>query len=94
MAMGKATVSTSMGAEGLDVQHGRDLMLADNAQSFATGILYLLRDAALRRRYEDAAAKLASQYDWSHIARRFAEVLQSSCAGNQGKQRAASAVRP
>jgi glycosyltransferase involved in cell wall biosynthesis len=94
MAMGKAMVSTSIGAEGLDVQHGRDLMLADNAQSFATGILYLLRDPALRRRYEDAAAKLAAQYDWSHIARRFAEVLQSSCTKNQGKQKAASAVRP
>ena len=94
MAMGKAMVSTSIGAEGLDVQHGRDLMLADNAQSFATGILYLLRDPALRRRYEDAAAKLAAQYDWSHIARRFAEVLQSSCNGNPGMQKAASAVRP
>ncbi len=94
MAMGKAMVSTSIGAEGLDVQHGRDLMLADNAQSFATGILYLLRDAALRRRYEDAAAKLAAQYDWSHIAQRFAEVLQMACAGNPGKQKAASAVRP
>lgn len=94
MAMGKAMVSTSIGAEGLDVQHGRDLLLADNAQSFATGILYLLRDPALRRRYEDAAAKLAAQYDWSHIARRFAEVLQASCTGNPGKQQAASAVRP
>ncbi len=94
MAMGKAMVSTSIGAEGLDVQHGRDLLLADNSQSFATGILYLLRDPALRRRYEDAAAKLAAQYDWSHIARRFAEVLQVSCAGSLGKQKAASAVRP
>ena len=94
MAMGKAMVSTSIGAEGLDVQHGRDLMLADNAQSFSTGILYLLRDPALRRRYEDAAAKLAAQYDWSHIARRFAEVLESARTGNQGKQKAASAVRP
>ncbi len=96
MAMGKAMVSTSIGAEGLDVQHGRDLLLADNARGFAAGILHLLRDAALRRRYEDAAAKLAAQYDWSHIARRFAEVLQSASQGNSASQRAASAsaVRP
>lgn len=96
MAMGKAMVSTSIGAEGLDVQHGRDLLLADNAVGFATGILHLLRDAALRRRYEDAAAKLAAQYDWSHIALRFAEVLQGASHGNSEPQRAASAsaVRP
>ena len=94
MAMGKAMVSTSIGAEGLDLQHGRDLMLADNAQGFATAVLYLLRDAALRCRYEDAAAKLAAQYDWSHIARRFADVLEISGAGHPGKQKAASAVRP
>jgi glycosyltransferase involved in cell wall biosynthesis len=96
MAMGKAMVSTSIGAEGLDVQHGRDLLLADNAGGFATGILHLLRDPALRRRYEDAAAKLAAKYDWSHIARRFAEVLQIACQGNSEQHRAAtaSAVRP
>jgi glycosyltransferase involved in cell wall biosynthesis len=96
MAMGKAMVSTSIGAEGLDVQHGRDLLLADNAGGFATGILHLLRDPALRRRYEDAAAKLAAQYDWSHIARRFAEVLQiaSHESSDQPRAATASAVRP
>jgi glycosyltransferase involved in cell wall biosynthesis len=95
MAMGKAMVSTSIGAEGLDVQHGRDLVLADDANSFATGILRFLRDAALRRSYEDAAALLAARYDWSHIAQRFAEVLQEASQGDTGPHQAtvASAVR-
>jgi glycosyltransferase involved in cell wall biosynthesis len=91
MAMAKAMVSTSIGAEGLDVTHGRDLLLADDAQSFATSILQLLRDPDLRRNYEDAAARLAAQYDWSHIARRFADVLhEASSATSQ----AAPAVQP
>jgi glycosyltransferase involved in cell wall biosynthesis len=75
MAMGKAVISTSIGAEGLDVQSGRDLILADDAVAFGEAMLALLRDAELRHRCEAAAAKLAAQYDWSKIALHFADVL-------------------
>ena len=75
MAMGKAVISTSIGAEGLDVQSGRDLILADDAAALAHAINLLLRDPELRRQYELAAAKLAARYDWSNIVQRFAEVL-------------------
>ena len=63
MAMGKAVISTSIGAEGLDIQNGRDLILADDPSAFANSITLLLQDAALRRQYELAASKLAAQYD-------------------------------
>jgi polysaccharide biosynthesis protein PslH len=76
MAMGKAMVSTSIGAEGLEVQSGRDLLLADDPDSLAESILLLIRDGALRRKYELAAAKLAAQFDWSNIVRNFSEVLE------------------
>jgi len=76
MAMGKAVVSTSIGAEGLDVHHGRDILLADDAPTFADGIVKLLRDQRLRLGYETAAAEVAAQYDWSSIGRRFAQVLE------------------
>lgn len=77
MAVGKAVVSTSIGAEGLDVQSGRDLILADNAKSFAEAVCLLLRDAQCRRGYEQAAAKVAAQYDWSNIERLFSKILTS-----------------
>jgi glycosyltransferase involved in cell wall biosynthesis len=77
MAMGKAVVSTTIGAEGLAVESGRDLLLADDAESFAESILSLLLDGNLRRKYEIAAAALAARYDWSKIAQRFAEILQT-----------------
>ena len=76
MVMGKAIVSTSIGAEGLDVTHGCNLLLADDSQSFAASILRLLREPSLRRGYEQAAATLASRYDWAQIAERFADVLR------------------
>ncbi|MHB8216804.1 MAG: glycosyltransferase family 4 protein [Candidatus Sulfotelmatobacter sp.] len=85
MAMGKAMVSTSIGAEGLDVESGRDLILADDATAFAEAIASLLRDARLRGQYERAAAILAAQYDWSNIVHRFAEVLQKVSHSGAGE---------
>jgi polysaccharide biosynthesis protein PslH len=77
MATGKAVVSTTVGAEGLDVQHGRDIILADDPGSFAQAVIMLLRDPELRRRYEKAAAETAAGYDWPAIGERFSNVLQS-----------------
>jgi glycosyltransferase involved in cell wall biosynthesis len=87
MASGKAVISTSVGAEGLAVEGGRDLILANDARSFAEAIVLLLRDAKRRHQYEEAAALLASRFDWSHISHRFAEVLQSACRATDASPR-------
>jgi polysaccharide biosynthesis protein PslH len=83
MAMGKAVVSTTVGAEGLSVTHGQDIVLADDAAGFAESAVMLLRNAELRRRYESAAARLAAQYDWSAVGARFREALQSLASMTQ-----------
>ena len=77
VAMGKALVSTSIGAEGLAVENGRDLLLADDAPSFADAVILLLRDATMRRKIEQAAVRLAVQYDWSQVVKQFAQVLSN-----------------
>jgi glycosyltransferase involved in cell wall biosynthesis len=77
MATAKAVVSTTVGAEGLDVRHGRDIILADDTRSFSQAVIMLLRDRELRRRYERAAAETAARCDWPAIGERFQEVLQS-----------------
>jgi len=76
MAAGKAVVSTSVGAEGLDVHHGRDIVLADDSKAFADAVLMLLQDGVVRKRYERAAAELAARYDWPAVGARFEEVLE------------------
>ena len=78
MAMRKALVSTSIGAEGLDVTSGKDCLIADDAPSFTSAILAVVRDPALRQNYEENAAALAARYDWSQIARRFADALSEA----------------
>jgi polysaccharide biosynthesis protein PslH len=75
MATGKAVVSTTVGAEGLDVTDGEDILLADDAGAFAGSLIGLLRDDARREALGRAAAALAARYDWSVIARRFEDVL-------------------
>jgi polysaccharide biosynthesis protein PslH len=89
MATAKAVVSTTVGAEGLDVRHGHDIVLADDPRSFAQAVIMLLRDPDLRRRYEKAAAGTASRYDWPAIGERFSQILQSVA---EKKSRAVRAI--
>ena len=87
MAMGKAVVSTSIGAEGLDVHPDRDIVLCDEPSEFAHRVIQLLRDGNLRLRYGREAVKTVSQYDWAVIARRFEEVLAKATAVRASKVR-------
>jgi glycosyltransferase involved in cell wall biosynthesis len=75
MGAGKAVVSTTIGAEGLDVVDGRDILLADTPAAFSAAAIRLLRDSGERRRLEDAALGTASRYDWQAIAERFETIL-------------------
>ena len=63
-AMGKAMVSTSVGAEGLDFVPGKEILIADTPQQFAASIVELLRDPVRRRRLGEAARqKVGANYD-------------------------------
>jgi polysaccharide biosynthesis protein PslH len=83
MAMGKATVSTTVGAEGLDVEHQRDILLEDSPARFADALLTLLQNENSRRRLEAGAAATAAKYDWSVITEKFVEVLQKTIEAAQ-----------
>jgi polysaccharide biosynthesis protein PslH len=85
MATAKPVVSTTVGAEGLDVEHGRDIILADDVRSFSQAVVMLLRDPDLRRHYGSAAAETASRFDWPSIGRRFEDVLQSVVQGRPSR---------
>jgi len=84
MAMGKATVSTSIGAEGLDVNDGSDILLADSPAKFAESLIALLANDQLRKRIAKAAAVQAAKFDWSVITKRFETVLAEIASTNLG----------
>ena len=84
MAMAKAVVSTTIGAEGLPVTHDRDICLADDPQAFARGIVRLLRDVPRRRAMEQSARQLVvERHDWAAVARDLALSLERTARGGR-----------
>jgi sugar transferase (PEP-CTERM/EpsH1 system associated) len=77
MAMGKAVVSTSVGAEGLAVRSGENIVLADTPNDFAQAVISLLRDPGRRQQLGVAARTLVQEnYTWMTVANDFARTLQ------------------
>jgi len=78
MAMGKAVVSTTIGAEGLPVTAGHDIVIADEPAQFAEAVVRLARNHGARQRIEAAARKLVvERYDWSAVAGDFEDALDA-----------------
>jgi len=75
MAMGLPVVSTSVGAEGLQLRDGQDILLADDPISFADATLRLLTDPALRQSLAQNARQAAQQYDWDKLAEPYVELV-------------------
>ncbi len=68
LAMGKAIVSTTVGAEGLDLKDGEEIFIADDPTVFADAVIRLLTDSELRRRMgENGRARVEQDYDWRSI---------------------------
>ena len=67
-AAGVPVVSTTLGAEGLAVTDGAQLLLADTPEAFAMAVMRVLRDSALAERLADAGRETAcALYDWSRV---------------------------
>ena len=84
MAMGKAVVSTTIGAEGLPVEDQQDILLADGPPKFADAVLQLLRSPGLRAQVGMAARALVENgYSWASTGARFAKALQGVISGER-----------
>lgn len=78
MSMAKAIVSTSIGAEGLPVNNGEHILLADDPASFAESTVRLLGNASRRAQIGQAARHLVHEnYNWVTVSKGFAQVLES-----------------
>ncbi len=76
MAMGNAVVSTSIGAEGLPVTHGQNIVIADDPREFASSVVRLLRDRELANKLGQAARALVeNQFTWQAVASQFDVIL-------------------
>ena len=72
LAMGKAVVSTRIGAEGLPIVPGRHFLQADSSAEFAEAVVGLLGDQPRRRSLGTAGRQLVeTRYSWEQIGREF-----------------------
>lgn len=59
-ACGIPVVSTTLGAEGIRVSHGRDILIADTPEAFASSVLRLINDHSLARNLGNNLRQLVS----------------------------------
>jgi glycosyltransferase involved in cell wall biosynthesis len=94
MAMGKAVVSTTVGAEGLPVTPGADIVIEDEPDRFAAAVIGLLRNDVRRSGLEQRARGLVVQkYDWAAVGAELERAL-TTFAGQEAHALAVAPERP
>ena len=79
MAAGVPVVSTTVGAEGLRYKDAEDIVLADDASSFAEACIRLLLDDAARRTIaQNALARTQKEFSWEAVSREFESILENN----------------
>jgi sugar transferase (PEP-CTERM/EpsH1 system associated) len=74
MGMERAVVSTTIGAEGLDVVDGEHILLADDPQSFADAVIGLLNAPERAEQVgRQAASHVRAHFGWAAVAEQFAD---------------------
>jgi glycosyltransferase involved in cell wall biosynthesis len=70
-------VSTPIGAEGIEVREGENILIADGAPAFAAATLRLLTDEALNRRLRTAGRSwVEARYAWQTVYSRVDQVYE------------------
>ncbi|MFT6717047.1 MAG: glycosyltransferase involved in cell wall biosynthesis [Saprospiraceae bacterium] len=77
MAMGKTIVSTSVGAEGIQVTHEKNILIADTAEHFANQILRVLEDDDYCTELSKNARELiANEYNNDVVCDKFMQFVE------------------
>lgn len=70
IAAGVPVISTTLGAEGLGVQNGENILIADDTSEFVEAIVKVLENESLRQRLINAGRALVTErYDWSKLGK-------------------------
>jgi glycosyltransferase involved in cell wall biosynthesis len=86
MAMEKPVISTTIGAEGLPVRDGEELLIADDAESFAEAVVKVLRDSDLASQLGESAAQLVRRnFGWPGVAAMFADLCRAAIVNETSK---------
>lgn len=74
LAMGRPIVSTSIGCEGIEVQNGKNICIANTREEFAQGVIELMKNESIRKRLGEEGIKLVKEkYKWEQIAEKITD---------------------
>ena len=83
-AFGRPIVATTLGAEGLDMRKGRELLVEDDPVAMAEACVQLLRDEALCARLGGAArAAVSERYERSALVRSAMRLIAGALPGGR-----------
>jgi glycosyltransferase involved in cell wall biosynthesis len=87
LAAGCPVVSTSVGAEGLSLEHGNDILLADEPHAFAQRVVDLMHSSALQKELsKNGREKVCSEYDWRLIAPKLLDIFRAATESHRCHQ--------
>jgi glycosyltransferase involved in cell wall biosynthesis len=77
MAAGVPVVSTTLGAEGLDVRHDENILIADTTEQLVQAITSVIENKTRRNQLSAAGRELVSRrYDWSSLGTALFDVYE------------------
>ena len=83
MAMKKPVVATPIGAEGIDVEDGKNILLEEDPQKFADAVIGLINNLPQQKQLGAAGRQLVEQkYDWISVAANLEATYQELTAKN------------
>ena len=92
LAMGTPVVSTIIGAQGLDLQHGHDILLADSSEDFALETARALLDAQIRNNLErNGLTTVQSRFSWTTLGRQLSAIYEQKFAAKLERSETAAA---
>lgn len=87
MSMGKAIVSTSVGCEGLRIEDGKDIMIANSPRDFTDKVIEILRNPPLQENLMKHARHTAREiYSWQIIAPMLIKAYEEAVMTKTGDQ--------
>jgi glycosyltransferase involved in cell wall biosynthesis len=85
LSFGVPTISSSIGAEGLELEDREHIVVADDPQSFSAAVLEVLRDEELRSHLRITGRKFVEEnYDWRSQASRLRRIVEDALQRKTG----------
>jgi glycosyltransferase involved in cell wall biosynthesis len=77
LAAGLPTITTPIGAQGLAVEDGKEVLIYEDAVGFVRGIKRMRSSDELRRRLADVGPEIASNHSWDSLMGRYDKIIDS-----------------